>query len=139
MSVPSEIEDLIAGAALSAHLATTTDDRPHVAPVWYGYDNGVLSTLTGGRKLANCRKNPRVAVSVEKLRAGDPVWMVAMQGVAEVSEDPTRIGAARERIFPKYRTNETDGNEDEGDEGSERPERALIEITIGSATVQRYR
>jgi len=113
MSVPSEIEDLIAGAALSAHLATTTDDRPHVAPVWYGYDDGVLSTLTGGRKLANCRKNPRVAVSIERLREGDPVWMVAMQGVAEVNEDPTRIEAARDRIFPKYREHKTDGGENE--------------------------
>ena len=113
MSVPSEIEDLIGGAALSAHLATTTDDRPHVAPVWYGYDDGVLSTLTGGRKLANCRKNPRVAVSIERLREGDPVWMVAMQGVAEVNEDPTRIEAARDRIFPKYREHKTDGGENE--------------------------
>jgi nitroimidazol reductase NimA-like FMN-containing flavoprotein (pyridoxamine 5'-phosphate oxidase superfamily) len=137
MSVPSEIEDLIAGAALSAHLATTTDDRPHVAPVWYGYDDGVLSALTGGRKLANCRENPRVALSIEKLRAGDPIWMVAMQGVAEVSEDSARIEAAREWIFPKYRAHETDGGENES--GSENSESALIEITIGSATLQRYR
>ncbi|PSP75330.1 pyridoxamine 5'-phosphate oxidase [Halobacteriales archaeon QS_3_64_16] len=139
MSVPSEIEELIAGAALSAHLATMTDDRPHVAPVWYGYDDGVLNTLTGGRKRANWRENPRVAVSIEKLRAGDPVWMVAMQGVAEVSEDPTRIEAAREWIFPKYRAHETDGGDNETESESEESASALIEIAIGSATLQRYR
>jgi nitroimidazol reductase NimA-like FMN-containing flavoprotein (pyridoxamine 5'-phosphate oxidase superfamily) len=49
MSVPQDIENLIAGAPLSAHLATTADDRPHVAPVWYGYRDGVLSVITGGK------------------------------------------------------------------------------------------
>jgi len=146
MSVPAEIEDLIAGAALSAHLATTVDDRPHVAPVWYGYDDGIVSTLTGGRKLENCRRNQRVAVSIERLREGDPVWMVAMQGTAEIVEDAGRIEAARERIFPKYRDRETDSHEadshetdgGEDDAGSGGSSNALIEVSIGSATLQRY-
>lgn len=136
MGVPSEIEDLIAGVALSAHLATTVDDRPHVAPVWYGYDDGMLSVLTGGRKLANCRRNPRVAVSIEKLSEGAVEWMVAIQGTATVVEDPARMAAARERIFPKYGGYEGDGGEDETE--NEESAGALVEITIGSATVQRY-
>jgi nitroimidazol reductase NimA-like FMN-containing flavoprotein (pyridoxamine 5'-phosphate oxidase superfamily) len=108
--------------------------------VWYGYDDGVLSSLTGGRKLANCRRNPRVAVSIEKLRDGAPIWMVTMQGTAAVVEDAARIEAARERIFPKYREHETDGGEDEtrGEGEDTESESALIEISIGSATAQRY-
>ena len=136
MTTRSEVKDLIAGAPLSAHLATSVDDRPHVAPVWYGYDKGVLSVLTGGKKLQNCRRNPRVAVSIEKGSERRVEWAVMLQGTAEVSEDPARIRDARQRIFPKYERGETDGGEDEA--GNEKPAHALIEIAIGSATVQRY-
>jgi nitroimidazol reductase NimA-like FMN-containing flavoprotein (pyridoxamine 5'-phosphate oxidase superfamily) len=144
MTVPTEVAELIAGEALSAHVATAVEDRPHVAPVWYAYDDGVLSVLTGGRKLANVRQNPRVAVSIEKLREGAPIWMVAMQGTAAVIEDPIQMQAARERIFPKYERGETDGGATgtngggDADEKGDEPTNALIEISIGSATVQRY-
>jgi len=138
MSVPAEVEELIAGEALSAHLATTVDERPHVAPVWYAYDDGVLSVLTGGRKLANCRRNRRVAVSIEKLDDGAPTWMVAMQGTAAVVDDSTEVQFARERIYPKY--DDPDYQADGGDEGDEGGGEggALVEITIGSATAHRY-
>ena len=53
--VSEDVEQLITDATLSAHLATAAGNRPHVAPVWYGYRDGVLSVLTGGKKLANIR------------------------------------------------------------------------------------
>lgn len=65
MAVPDEVESLITDATLSAHVATSVDDRPHVAPVWYLYDDGVVSFVTSGRKLRNLRQNPRVALSIE--------------------------------------------------------------------------
>ncbi|MCH7659181.1 MAG: pyridoxamine 5'-phosphate oxidase family protein, partial [Euryarchaeota archaeon] len=65
-----EIESLIADAPLSAHLATTVADRPHVAPVWYDYDDGYLRVLTGGKKLRNIDRNPQVAVSIEQAPRG---------------------------------------------------------------------
>lgn len=136
MSVPAEVEDLITGEALSAHFATAVDERPHVAPVWYAYDDGVLSVLTGGRKLANCRRNPRVAISIEKLDDGAPTWMVAMQGTTAVIEDSTEVQSARERIYPKY--DDPDYRADGGDDGEGGEGGALIEITIGSATAHRY-
>ena len=72
--------------------------------------------------------------------------MVAMQGTAEIVEDAGRIEAARERIFPKYRDRETDSHEadshetdgGEDDAGSGGSSNALIEVSIGSATLQRY-
>ena len=42
-----QVESLIEDAALSAHLATTVENRPHVAPVWYDYHDGHLRVLTG--------------------------------------------------------------------------------------------
>ena len=75
MGVPSDVEELINGAKLMAHLATSVNGRPHVAPLWYAYDDGVLSVLTTGKKLANIQQNPQVAVSIEKNTDGDAEWM----------------------------------------------------------------
>lgn len=139
MTVPPEVENLIADAPLSAHIATSVDDRPHVAPVWYGYSDGVLSVLTGGKKLRNVRRNPKVAVSIEKATENGVEWGVTMLGTARVIDDRDRMRAAEEHVFGKYRS---DGGEDdgeanrEGDEGA--PERALVEIEIGSASWQTY-
>ncbi|EMA51449.1 pyridoxamine 5'-phosphate oxidase family protein [Halococcus thailandensis] len=128
MTVPEEVEELIADAPLSAHLATAADDRPHVAPVWYGYRDGVVSVLTTGKKLANVRENPRVAISIEKQGDDGPEWSVSLLGTATVVEDSDRTQAARKRVFGKYR--ETDDEED--------GEGTLIEIDVGSATSSHY-
>ena len=48
MTIPPDVESLIEDAPVSAHLATSVDDRPHVAPVWYGYRDGVFYFMTGG-------------------------------------------------------------------------------------------
>lgn len=37
-SVPAELEELVAGEPLIAHLATSVGGRPHVAPVRYQYE-----------------------------------------------------------------------------------------------------
>ena len=128
MSVPDEVEELIADAPLSAHLATAADNRPHVAPVWYGYRDGVVSVLTTGKKLKNVRANPRVAVSIEKQGDDGPEWSVSLLGTATVVENTERTRAARKRVFGKYR--ET-GDEEEG-------EGTLVEIEVGSATSGHY-
>jgi len=48
MSVPAQVEELIPSLRLSAHVATSVDGRPHVAPVWYVYDDGVLPFVAIG-------------------------------------------------------------------------------------------
>lgn len=161
MPVPSEVESLIAEAPLSAHLATSVDDRPHVAAIWYGYRDGVLYALTGGRKLANVRRNPRVAVSIEDARGGDVAWNVTLLGTATVNDDRERMDWASDWIFDRY-GDETDGENVDGeevgtDEGGETSENgsddtrsdggtsddsegdyALLEIDIGSVSWNVY-
>lgn len=126
MSVPSEVEELIAGARLSAHVATSVDDRPHVAPVWYVYDDGVVSFVTSGRKLRNVRRNPQVALSIEKADEESVDWSVTLLGTATVIEEEERVTAVANRIFEKYGS--------DGDYGFQ----PLVEVEIGSATSQVY-
>lgn len=125
--VPPKAEELLTSEPLMAHFATCADGRPHVAPVWYNYDDGVFEVLTTGRKLANVRDNPRVAVSVQKDDGGRAEWMVTLRGIATVVEDEEARQAAAARINPKY-----------GAPPEEYPENVLVEVAVGSASYQTY-
>lgn len=146
MSLPPEAESLIAGAPMSAHVATSVDDRSHVAPVWYGYRDGVVSFLTGGRKLSNLQRNPQVALSIESAAEADVDWNVTLLGRATVVDDPERREWARGWMNGKYA--EDEGRSDDpdpevatdGGEPGDEPEvgAALVEVAVSSAAWNGY-
>ena len=111
-----------------AHLATCADGRPHVAPVWYVYENGVVEITTGGRKLENIRSNPRVALSIQHDEDGEAKWMVSLLGTATVVDDDEQFRAANRRINEKY-----------GTEPDAYAENTLVRIEVGSANYRTYR
>jgi nitroimidazol reductase NimA-like FMN-containing flavoprotein (pyridoxamine 5'-phosphate oxidase superfamily) len=121
--------DLLEGAPLMAHLATTTDGRPHVAPVWYSLDREaeVVELLTTGQKLQNVRDNPHVALSVEQSEAGVAEWTVTVLGTAAVVDGEAAARAAAERINPKY-----------GADPDAWSENTLVRVAVGTATARRY-
>ena len=125
--VQPEVEDLLTDHPVVAHLATCSDGRPHSAPLWYRYEDGVVEILTTGRKLANIRENPHVALSMEQDEAGIPKWMVALRGTATVVEDEDEIREANTRINRKY-----------GVEDDAWSENVLVRIDIGSASYRTY-
>ena len=126
-AVPADLEELLDGEAVVAHLATSTDDRPHVAPVWFRYDDGAVEVMTTGQKLANLRENPRVALSVHRGPADDPEWTATLFGTATVVDDEAAAREANRRINLKYGADEDDwaGN-------------TLVRVTVGSASFRRY-
>jgi len=83
---------------LTAHIATCRDGRPHVAPVWYLYDDGSVWIATSGRKLADIRTNPSVAMSIEKSERGLPEWTATLRGTASVVEDSDAFERVNGRI-----------------------------------------
>lgn len=122
MSVDPTIEARITDVPLSAHLATSVNDRPHVAPIWFVYDDGELSMLTGGKKLANVRQNPRVALSIESYDRSGVNWGVQLLGTARVVDDRARVRRVQERLDEIYDGEygadggvEVDGGEDVDD------------------------
>ncbi|MFC6726524.1 pyridoxamine 5'-phosphate oxidase family protein, partial [Halobium palmae] len=80
-----------------------------------------------GRKLANLRENPRVALSVEESVDGDAKWTVTLLGTATVVDDPEATREATRRINRKY------GVDDEAWR-----ENTLVRIDVGSATHRTY-
>ena len=126
-AVPPEAEELLTDEPIIAHLATCVDGRPHVAPVWYAYADGTVEVVTTGRKLANVRTNPRVALSIQRDEEGRTEWMVALRGRATVVEDEAETSEATRRINRRYGADETAWSEN-----------VLVRIEVGSASYRRY-
>ena len=126
-TVPDEVASLLTSKPLVAHLATSLNDRPHVAPVWYLYADDTVELVTGGKKLANIRENPRVALSVQHDEGGHTEWMVSLLGTARVVDDDETFAAVNARINEKY-----DAEEDAY------PENTLVRISVGTVNYQTY-
>ncbi|MFT4889758.1 MAG: hypothetical protein ACI9YT_000669 [Halobacteriales archaeon] len=126
MTVPPEVESLVEGVPANAHVATSVADRLHVAPVWYGYRDGVLYFVTGGRKLENLRRNPRVAISIEDACRGDVNWNVTLLGSATITREPERLEWASDWIYDRDEdpaVDEIDVTEDDDAPDSAAPDR----------------
>lgn len=126
-SLPAEVEELITGEPLVAHLGTCHDGNPHVAPLWYRYEAGVVEIMTTGRKLANVRRNPRVALSIQRDEGGIPRWMVTLRGTATVVDDEERSREANRRINRKY-----------GVEEDSWFDNTLVRVDVSSAAYRTY-
>ncbi|WP_306052982.1 pyridoxamine 5'-phosphate oxidase family protein [Natronococcus wangiae] len=126
-TVPSEAERLLESEPVMAHFGTCVDGRPHVAPVWYRYEDDAVEIVTTGRKLENVRENPRVSLSIQADDAGRTKWMVTLLGTATVVDDEDETAAALRRINEKYDV-----------PPDAYAENTLVRIEIGSATYRTY-
>ncbi|MFB6311780.1 MAG: pyridoxamine 5'-phosphate oxidase family protein [Salinirussus sp.] len=132
----SELENLLTETDAIAHLATAVDDRPHVAPVWYGYEDGVVSILTGGQKRANARENPLVSISIQEANDGVPEWRVVLRGTASVIDDVTAINEAARWIYPQYIGDDVESWPPVYRSAlSDDPNESLLRVDIGSASL----
>lgn len=110
-----------------AHLASCHDGSPHVAPLWYNVHDGHLEVATTGRKLANIRTNPRVAVSVQQDEDGSPVWGVSVQGTARTVPNESGGRAIIRRINRRY-----------GEDEDAWMENTAARIEVGTSASWRY-
>ena len=89
-----------------AHVATA-DPRgvPHVVPVCLVVDRGRLYFASGktGRKIANLRANPEIAVSADEYsEAWKRLRGVVVQGTARVHARNATFRRIRRRLYQKY-------------------------------------
>ena len=115
-----EIDDYLAGPHV-AHLATIRPDGgPHLAPVWYQWQDGRVMVVSGegAVKTRNIRANPKVSLSV----ATDewPYQYVILEGEAVISSDNLR--EVVRSIFARY-------------EGEERGQQEADDLTGGEQQV----
>lgn len=127
-TVPPAVEEVLTQGREMAHVATAVENRPHAAPVWYRYEDDMVEFVTEGKKLANIRENPKVAVSIEHSENGHGEWHVVLFGTARVITDEEELWAGRTRLFQRYRDRDPSVKED-----GEPPE-ALVQVAIGSVS-----
>jgi len=119
--------ELLTNEVRIGHLGTSHDDRPHVAPVWYAVHDGAVEIVTTGQKLANIRRNPRVAMSVQKDVDGEARWGVTLRGTATVVDDEADGRAIFQRINDRYDADEDAWNDNEP-----------VRIAVGSSNAWTY-
>lgn len=125
--IPAKAEELLTREPRIAHLATSHDNRPHVAPLWYNYRAGLVEIVTTGRKLTNIRQNPRVAMSIQQDHEGHPEWGVSLRGTASVVEDDAADEIFR-RINRRY----------DADDDAWRDENTPVQIDVASVEYWDY-
>jgi PPOX class probable F420-dependent enzyme len=85
-----EARALLASATVATLVTINSDGSPHISTAWIGIEDGeiVLGTLPDQRKLANIRRDPRVALSVISTRIND--WglqeYLVVEGTARITE-----------------------------------------------------
>jgi PPOX class probable F420-dependent enzyme len=74
--------------------------RPHAAPVWYLYDDGVfrISTGDGSQKHRNIAANPNISLVIDQRAL--PYYAVMVQGTAEIG--PAFSDEDRLRLAVRY-------------------------------------
>ena len=126
-TVPDAVVRRLTETPRAAYLATSHDDRPHVAPLWYRYEAGTIELTTTGRKLANLQANPRVALAVQAADAGIPQWTVTVRGTASVVEDPEEAERIQRAVNRKY-----------GVDPDAYADNVPVRIDIGSTSLTEY-
>lgn len=84
-----------------AVLATVdAQGRPHAAPIWYLYDDGVvlMSTGRGSQKHRNIERNPNVTLVVDRRTV--PYYALMLHGEVEVG--PPLSDEDRRRMAERY-------------------------------------
>ena len=91
-----EREAFLRGANVAVLSTVDSRGRPHAAPVWYLYDDGVfrISTGAGSQKHRNIVANPNISLVIDQREL--PYYAVMVQGTAEIGpafsdEDSLRL------------------------------------------------
>jgi PPOX class probable F420-dependent enzyme len=105
MRLTKKVSKLIARERVCRVATTGSDGDPHVVPVCHVVAGGKIYFGSGSdaRKVANLRRNPRIAVAVD-LYAEDWAYLkgALVHGTATLIERGPRFKQARDRLYEKY-------------------------------------
>ncbi len=99
-TLSNQAKEFLRGDHLGTLGTINGDGSPHLVTIWYYLaDDGTvaMSTQTHSKKLANLRRDPRIALCV-----GDGVRSVSLYGRVTISEDPAHIRHALEHLVERY-------------------------------------
>ena len=83
----AEVDEFLSQPRTAQLVTMYVVGTPHVAPVWFLWDNGRALVMAGRTtvKVRNIRRNPAVALSVAT--ADHPYSFVTIEGMASITDD----------------------------------------------------
>ena len=89
----------------TATLATVgPTGQPHLVAMWYAVIDGQIwfETKSRSQKAVNLRRDPRITCSIEDGLTYDTLRGVAIEGTAEIVEDPDAIWQVGVNVWERY-------------------------------------
>jgi PPOX class probable F420-dependent enzyme len=99
-----EIADFVVKSRTGTLATVGSDGQPHLTAMWYAVVDGEiwLETKAKSQKAVNLRRNPKVSCLVEDGMTYEELRGVAIEGTAEVSDDPDLLWRVGVSIWERY-------------------------------------
>lgn len=99
-----EIEQFLAGARSMTVASVGPSGQPHLVAMWFALIDGdvCFETKSKSQKAVNLRRNPRVSCLVEDGSVYEDLRGVAIEGVAQVSDDASLLWQIGVNVFERY-------------------------------------
>jgi PPOX class probable F420-dependent enzyme len=99
-----EIQQFLEGSRTMTLASVGPDGQPHLVAMWFALIDGDIcfETKSKSQKAVNLRRNPAVSCLVEDGIVYEELRGVAIEGVAEVTDDPDLLWRIGVNVFERY-------------------------------------
>ncbi|UDY36548.1 pyridoxamine 5'-phosphate oxidase family protein [Dermatobacter hominis] len=100
----AEIDEFVVNSRTCTLATIGADGRPHLVAMWYAVVDGQIwfETKSRSQKAVNLRRDPRVTLLIEDGLTYDKLRGVAIDGTAEVVEDPDVLWKVGVSVWERY-------------------------------------
>jgi PPOX class probable F420-dependent enzyme len=99
-----ELQELLAGSRTMTMATVGADGQPHLVAMWFALIDGdvCFETKTKSQKAVNLRRDPRITCLVEDGTTYEDLRGAAIEGTAEVTDDPELLWRIGVNIWERY-------------------------------------
>ena len=99
-----EIQELLASTRSATMATIGPDGQPHLVAMWFALVDGDIcfETKAKSQKAVNLRRDPRISCLVEDGTTYEDLRGVAIEGTAEVTDDPDLLWQIGVNIWERY-------------------------------------
>jgi len=100
----AEITEFMARSRIATLATIGPNGAPHLTAMWYAVIDGELwfETKAKSQKAVNLRRDPRVTCLLEAGQTYDQLRGVAIEGHAEIIDDPDKLWAVGVSVWERY-------------------------------------
>lgn len=100
----SEITEFLESSRIATMATVGPTGTPHLIAMWYALLDGEVwfETKAKSQKAVNLRRDPRITVMVEAGDTYDQLRGVAIEGRAEIIDDPEKLFAVGVSVWERY-------------------------------------